>query len=102
MRARPDVVKIDRSLVAGVESDHAKAAVVDSFVRFAARTGAAVCAEGVESAAELRALSELDVTYGQGFGIARPAAPWAGVAPWVPASVRTSPLVALPGLDVAG
>jgi EAL domain-containing protein (putative c-di-GMP-specific phosphodiesterase class I) len=89
MRIEPDFIKLDRSLVAGVEADPAKAALVDSFVRFAARTGSTVCAEGVETPDELRMLAELDVSYVQGFGVARPAPPWAEVAPWVPGTLRT-------------
>jgi diguanylate cyclase (GGDEF)-like protein len=91
MRFQPDLIKLDRSLVADVDSDPAKAALIDSFVRLAARTGAAVCAEGVETREELQVLAELDVTYGQGFGIARPAPPWAAVAPWVAAMVARRP-----------
>jgi diguanylate cyclase (GGDEF)-like protein len=88
MHAEPDLIKLDRSVVANADSDPAKAAVIDSFVRFARRTGASVCAEGVESPEELKLLADLDVSYGQGFGIARPAAPWATVSPWVAATVR--------------
>jgi GAF domain-containing protein len=39
-----------------------------------------VCAEGVETLGELRRLADLDVAYGQGYGIARPSAPWIEVA----------------------
>ena len=88
MRAEPDLIKLDRSLVANADNDPAKAALIDSFVRFARRTGATVCAEGVETPEELKMLADLDVSYGQGFGIARPAAPWATVSPWVAATVR--------------
>jgi EAL domain-containing protein (putative c-di-GMP-specific phosphodiesterase class I) len=88
MRIQPDIIKLDRSLVANVDSDPAKAALIDSFVRFARRTGACVCAEGIETPEELRVLADLDVTYGQGFGLARPAAPWAPVASWVPGALR--------------
>ena len=88
MRIQPDIIKLDRSLVANVDSDPAKAALIDSFVRFAARTGASVCAEGIETPEELKVLADLDVTYGQGFGLARPAAPWAEVAHWVEGRVR--------------
>jgi GAF domain-containing protein len=91
MRIQPDIIKLDRSLVANVDSDPAKAALIDSFVRFAARTGAVVCAEGVETPEELRVLADLDVTYGQGFGIARPAAPWAYVAPWIAGTIEPHP-----------
>ena len=92
MRIHPDIIKLDRSLVANVDSDPAKAALIDSFVRFAARTGAVVCAEGVETPEELRVLADLDVTYGQGFGIARPATPWAYVAPWIAGTIEPRPV----------
>ena len=88
MRIQPDIIKLDRSLVANVDSDPAKAALIDSFVRFAARTGASVCAEGIETPEELKVLADLDVTYGQGFGLARPAPAWAPVADWVAGIVR--------------
>jgi EAL domain-containing protein (putative c-di-GMP-specific phosphodiesterase class I) len=88
MRIQPDIIKLDRSLVANVDSDPAKAALIDSFVRFARRTGAQVCAEGIETPEELKVLADLDVTYGQGFGLARPAAPWAQVGAWVAGTIR--------------
>ena len=87
MRIRPDIVKLDRSLVAHVDSDPAKAALIDSLVRFARRTGAAVCAEGIETPEELKLLAGLDVAYGQGFGLARPGAPWVSVSAWVAAAI---------------
>src|SRR4051812_36623775 len=89
MRIQPDIIKLDRSLVANVDTDPAKAALIDSFVRFARRTGASVCAEGIETPEELKVLADLDVTYGQGFGLARPAAPWAQVGAWVPGTPRS-------------
>jgi hypothetical protein len=76
MRLRPDIIKLDRSLIRGLREDPAKVALVESLVRFAQRTGAAVCAEGVETVDELVVLADLDVTYGQGYVLARPAAPW--------------------------
>src|SRR4051812_7928002 len=89
MRIQPDIIKLDRSLVANVDSDPAKAALIDSFVRFARRTGASVCAEGIETPEELKVLADLDVTYGQGFGLARPGAPWAQVGAWVAGTLRS-------------
>lgn len=76
VRLRPDVVKLDRSLVAGVHSDPARLALVESFVRFARRVGAAVCAEGIERRDDLAVLADIDVHYGQGFLLARPATEW--------------------------
>jgi hypothetical protein len=81
MRLQPDLLKLDRSLVAGVSSDPAKGAMVDALVRYSRRIGADVCAEGVETLEDLEALADLDVTYGQGYVLARPAPPWAGVDP---------------------
>jgi diguanylate cyclase (GGDEF)-like protein len=89
MRIQPDIIKLDRSLVANVDSDPAKAALIDSFVRFARRTGASVCAEGIETPEELKVLADLDVTYGQGFGLARPGPPWAQVGAWVSGTLRS-------------
>jgi diguanylate cyclase (GGDEF)-like protein/PAS domain S-box-containing protein len=81
MRLQPDLLKLDRSLVAGVAEDPAKGAMVDALVRYARRIGADVCAEGVETLEDLEALADLDVTYGQGYVLARPAPPWASVDP---------------------
>jgi hypothetical protein len=77
LRLAPDIIKLDRALVAGVHEDAVKAALIASFVRYAHDIGATVCAEGVETMEDLARLADLDVAYGQGYGIARPAAPWA-------------------------
>src|SRR3954447_2483744 len=90
MRLQPDVLKLDRSLVAGVASDPAKGAMVDALVRYSRRIDADVCAEGVETLEDLQALADLDVTYGQGYVLARPAAPWAGVDPAAVAVCRSA------------
>ncbi|MEA2494120.1 MAG: diguanylate cyclase [Thermoleophilaceae bacterium] len=83
MRVAPDLIKLDRSLVQNIHEDPAKQALVDAFVRFGRRTGAQVVAEGIETEEELRVLADLDVTYGQGYFLAKPAPPWVPVSPWV-------------------
>ena len=70
---RPDFVKIDRGLVANVDTDPAKAAVVQTLRELADRIGAWVIAEGIERMEELDALMELRVPLGQGFAFGRPA-----------------------------
>jgi EAL domain-containing protein (putative c-di-GMP-specific phosphodiesterase class I) len=80
MRLEPDVIKLDRALISGIDRDLGRAALAEAFVRFARRTGATVCAEGIETLDELTALAQLDVPLGQGWALARPSAPWAGVA----------------------
>ena len=79
MRLRPDVIKLDRPLIADIASRVDKAALVEALVAFAHRTGAAVCAEGIEQLDDLGALADLDVHYGQGYAIARPSPPWVEV-----------------------
>jgi diguanylate cyclase (GGDEF)-like protein len=81
MRVRPDIVKLDRDLTHDIHHDAARMALVESFVRFARDVGATVCAEGVESLDELAVLADLDVQWGQGFVLARPAPPWVEVSP---------------------
>jgi diguanylate cyclase (GGDEF)-like protein/PAS domain S-box-containing protein len=80
MRLQPDIIKLDRALTTGVDLDPAKAPLISSFVRYARDIDAAVCAEGVETLAELERLADLDVAYGQGYGIARPSPPWVPVS----------------------
>ena len=72
-------------------------ALVESFVRFARDVGATVCAEGIESLDELAVIADLDVEWGQGYALARPAEPWAGVPP---GGRRALPLGARRGLPL--
>jgi diguanylate cyclase (GGDEF)-like protein len=69
---RFDIVKIDLSLVQdGAERDSSRA-VLRSLRDLAGRQGASVIAEGLETAAQLRAIRELGLTAGQGYLLARP------------------------------
>jgi diguanylate cyclase (GGDEF)-like protein len=92
MRAQPDVIKLDRSLIEGIHSDKAKTALVEFFVMFARRVGAAVCSEGIETTDELRTLVNLGVNYGQGYLLGRPAKPWAEVPAEVARALATGAL----------
>lgn len=80
IRIKPDILKLDRSLIQGLHHDGAKIALLEALTRFATTTGAAVCCEGVEEIEELRTLAQLDVTYVQGYVLARPAPAWPGIA----------------------
>jgi diguanylate cyclase (GGDEF)-like protein len=92
MRVQPDVIKLDRSLIEGVHSDSAKSALVEFFVMFARRVGAAVCTEGIETLDELRTLINLGVTYGQGYLLGRPGEPWVQVSPELTRALATGAL----------
>ena len=81
IRVAPDILKLDRSLVDGVHDDPHRFALLEALISFASTTRAAVCAEGVETLADLNVLAGMDVTYAQGWALARPDAPWALLAP---------------------
>jgi diguanylate cyclase (GGDEF)-like protein len=72
----PDYLKLDRSLVSGIDADADRAALVSAMVDYAERVGALVVAEGVETEAELSSLADLGVPLVQGFLLARPAPGW--------------------------
>ncbi|MEA2427695.1 MAG: diguanylate cyclase, partial [Thermoleophilaceae bacterium] len=76
MRVQPDVIKLDRSLIEGINNDGAKIALVEFFVMFARRVGAGILTEGIETVDELRTLVNLGVNYGQGYLLGRPSEPW--------------------------
>jgi diguanylate cyclase (GGDEF)-like protein len=76
VRIAPEILKIDRSLITGIDSDAPKMALLEALARFASTTGAAVCGEGIETAPELRMLARADATYAQGYALGRPGKPW--------------------------
>jgi EAL domain-containing protein (putative c-di-GMP-specific phosphodiesterase class I) len=61
----PDFIKLDMSLVRGINSDPALWALVTAMTFFAGETGAVVVAEGVETDAELKTLQRLGVHRGR-------------------------------------
>ena len=69
----PEIIKLDLVFIRGVDSDPARKALVSSLVTFAADTGAAIIAEGIETVAELDTLRELGAMWGQGYLLGRPA-----------------------------
>jgi EAL domain-containing protein (putative c-di-GMP-specific phosphodiesterase class I) len=73
LRLRPEIVKLDRCLIAGVDEDPAKRALIGSLVGFTRDIDATLVAEGVETATELSSLRDLGVPWGQGYYLGRPA-----------------------------
>ena len=69
----PAIVKLDRSLVADIDSDRYRRSLTSSLLRFAAEAGVEVVAEGVEREEELHTLVALGVPMAQGFLLGRPA-----------------------------
>ena len=69
---RGRIVKIDRSLVTGVDSDHEARELLGSVITFAKSLDCITVAEGVETNEELDELRLLGIDYSQGFHHARP------------------------------
>ena len=63
----PDYVKIDRALVTGVSTDHAKRRVLTRLLSCLGGLRSEVIAEGIETEADRRSLADLGILLGQGF-----------------------------------
>lgn len=72
VRLHPDIIKLDRSLVAGIDDDAALRALCSAMVYCAKETGAALVAEGIERVEEADVLRDLGVDRGQGQLLGRP------------------------------
>jgi len=68
----PDFVKLDRSIVSGIDHDPRRRAIVQSIVRLARELGIETIAEGVEAEDEARVLLELGCQHLQGYLFGRP------------------------------
>lgn len=83
LKLRPDILKLDMSLVRDVDFDPARRSMVAALVHFAGETGARLTAEGIERPEERDTLRALGVDYGQGYLLGRPG-PIEAAAPTVP------------------
>jgi PAS domain S-box-containing protein len=72
VRLCPELVKLDRTIVAGIDNDANLRALCAAMVSFASQIGATLVAEGIESNLELATVTELGVNTGQGHLLGRP------------------------------
>ena len=73
LRIKPDIIKLDRDLVRGIDQDPVRRAMARALVQFTREDGPAdLVAEGIETQAEATALVDLGVTLGQGYLFGRP------------------------------
>ncbi len=71
----PEVVKLDRELIAGVKRAGRLHKLVASLVRLCTDMGAKVVVEGIETYDEFRIAQDVGAQFGQGYYIARPSFP---------------------------
>ena len=64
---QPEIVKIDKRCVIGVDRDPARRQQLARYVNVARTLGCEIVAEGIETAAELAIVRSLGVDYGQGY-----------------------------------
>lgn len=72
LELQADIIKLDRSLIADINLDHRKRALVAALIGFAKETKSNVLGEGVETLAELEVLQELGAQTIQGYFFCHP------------------------------
>jgi diguanylate cyclase (GGDEF)-like protein/PAS domain S-box-containing protein len=102
LKIRPDIIKIDRGLITGIDTDLGVRTLAAGMVAMADQIGATVTAEGIETRAELKCVTKLGILAGQGYLLGRPSVTPTEWAAWnadvvirpAPESVteRTDPL----------
>lgn len=69
---QPDIIKIDRALVSGIDHDPVRQAIVDGILTVCDGLGIEVVAEGIEERGEVDQLSQMGIDLMQGFYFAEP------------------------------
>lgn len=72
LKLRPDIIKLDISLVKSIEAGQSQHRLVRGIVEYATGIDAWVIAEGIETEAERTSLLNLGISFGQGYLLARP------------------------------
>ncbi len=72
IQIHPDIIKIDRSIISGIENDVYRQSILKSIHSLSEMTGSLCLAEGVETLEEIRTCYLLGVDLFQGFAIAYP------------------------------
>lgn len=68
----PEIVKIDKYFIRGVNSEAVKIQTLKGLARFAETFGTTLVAEGIETEAELRTVRDLGIELGQGYFLGLP------------------------------
>lgn len=74
IKIKPDLIKLDRSLIQDIHNDHPKQAFVSGLVRAAKISSTVILAEGVEKWQEAEVLKAMGIDLIQGFLLHRPQA----------------------------
>ncbi|WP_051261284.1 GGDEF domain-containing protein [Desulfovibrio inopinatus] len=80
---RPDFIKVDMSLIRGIDSNPVKRALLETFLAFSDKIGCKIITEGIETESELSCLIQMGAHYGQGYFLQRPDSPKPNLSPEV-------------------
>ncbi|HKS02228.1 MAG TPA: EAL domain-containing protein, partial [Arthrobacter sp.] len=72
LELHPDIIKLDRSFIAGIEGSQGQRLRVAAMAELARYVDAAIGAQGVETQEELDAVTELGIVAAQGYLLGRP------------------------------
>lgn len=94
---RPELVKIDKYFVHGVDRAAVKVQTLRGLIRLAETFGTALVAEGIETEAELRVVRDLGIEFGQGYLLGRPEpVPAVSALPAAAAVIASAQIAVLP------
>lgn len=88
-RFRPDIVKLDRSLVARAGKREGDDSMIGHLIAMLHQSGTLVLAEGVETDEELMILMQADVDFVQGFWLGQPQSSVQAACAGVPAQIES-------------
>ncbi|GAB3568120.1 hypothetical protein GCM10027405_29490 [Arthrobacter alkaliphilus] len=83
LQLSPDLIKLDREIISGIDTNNAQRALVAALVTFASEIDAVLVAEGIETEAERDALTGLGAPLGQGYLLGRPSVRPGDWAQWL-------------------
>lgn len=94
---KPDFVKIDKYFIRDIAEHPEKLQMLQAIKGIAEVFGTTLVAEGIETREELRALRDLDIPYGQGYLLGRPARlPFESIEPAALEALRDRRVAVLP------
>ena len=91
---RPHYIKVAGRVIAGIDSDRTRVAMVETLAQLATKLDSWLIAKAVETDEQLDVLVRLGVPFGQGFALGHPAPAMAELSPDVKARIRRRSLSA--------
>jgi EAL domain-containing protein (putative c-di-GMP-specific phosphodiesterase class I) len=76
---KPEIIKVDRSIISGIDQDYYKREAFKTLVGLARKIGSLILAEGVETVEEVLCVMDCDADLLQGFYFSRPHPEWEDV-----------------------